>query len=341
MTFAKQLCVVGAAVAQLSCMRPAGALQQSMSLLEQTWQNSRNPLLSYRDWSIKDFAVVHHRGEFFVFFSAFYQDAGEIRCHVVEVSTSDFKTFSAPILNFAGTESGWKGMCSPSVTSSGSTFVLTFNSWGDRAGKPNQLFTRTSTDLRNWSATAPLAANLTRGRRSIDAALAWDRGRYVLAWKEDQTPRMASGESLGGNFQVIGRGTPSFELADGGREVKYENYQMLLIDGKWRLLATDMKRGHLPFLFTMQGTGASVEDWLKWTDGRELKVPKEGFNTADRANAAVLADWRALDGRFYLFYAGTTPDTADDYAGRGWNRLGAARSTDLKTWNVPGSSSAR
>ena len=96
------------------------------------WQSLSNPVLSYPNWSIKDAAMAYRDGTFYVFFSAFYPERGQVRSHVVEVSTRDFKHFSEPIFNFDGEEEGWIGMCSPDVQRLGGKYVMTFNSWGDK-----------------------------------------------------------------------------------------------------------------------------------------------------------------------------------------------------------------
>jgi hypothetical protein len=89
---------------------------------------------------VKDTAMAHRNGRFYVFFSAFYAERGQVRSHVVEVSTADFKHYSEPIFNFDGEQDGWIGMCSPDVRQLYGKYVMTFNSWGDKPGKPNQLF---------------------------------------------------------------------------------------------------------------------------------------------------------------------------------------------------------
>ena len=45
-------------------------------------------------------------------------------------------------------------------------------------------------------------------------------------------------------------------------------------------------------------------------------------------------DWRERDGHFYLFYAGS--NDGERFSGRGHAKIGVARSTDLKTWTLPG-----
>jgi hypothetical protein len=84
-------------IAATPAVTPAGG---KSSFVE--WRQLRNPVLGYPDWSVKDATVIHRDGVFYLFFSAFYEDRGRGRCHVAEVSTRDFKTYSAPLLNFAG-----------------------------------------------------------------------------------------------------------------------------------------------------------------------------------------------------------------------------------------------
>lgn len=311
------------------------------------WKSIKNPILTYPHWSIKDAAMAYRDGTFYIFFSAFYQDRGMLRSHVVEVSTRDFKHYSDPILNFDGREEGWVGMCSPDVERAEGEYVLTFNSWGDpenRAEKPGRrdsLFYRTSKDLVHWSGNKPLAANLTAGQSVIDAALApVDHGEYLI-WKERKgmTPQIAFAPSLEGRFTLVGNGHPVL-LTRSGKEdgLIHENYQFVAIEGTWYLLTTDYSQpphGKLaldpaPYLYRL----APGSQWLKWTQGYKLKIPVEPFNTDNVANAAALYDWRKRDGYYYLLYAGRKDE--DSYAGRGWNSLGLARSRDLVHWTVAG-----
>lgn len=295
------------------------------------WAELANPVLTYPTWSVKDAAVVRGPDAWYVFFGAFYEDRGQVRSHVVEVYTKDFRTFSEPVLNLSGAEDGWKGMASPDVFRDGHQWVMTYNSWGDLEGRPNQLFYRTSRDLRQWSAERRLAPRLTAGIRAIDAAAAKAGGRYYLLYKEVQSTKLATSTALDGEFRVVGDGSPRFTLRDGRAARWHENYQFLRLDGRWMLLATGA--GHLPHLYRMKGAGDKVNDWLDWRDGRALQVPLQDFNTVDRANAASLVNGGAVDGFFYLLYAGNTEKTS--YLRRGWNRLALARSRDLDTWTVP------
>jgi hypothetical protein len=298
------------------------------------WQNMSNPVLSYPDWSIKDAAMANRGGTFYIFFSAFYAERGQVRSHVVEVSTRDFKHFSAPIFNFDGEEEGWIGMCSPDVQRLGGKYVMTFNSWGDKPGKQNLLFYMTSDDLVHWSPRRTLALNLITGKRVIDAALAQADGGYYLIWKEgtqgQMKPRLAFAASLDQPFKFVGDGFPALLMADGSDNgLTHENYEFVHTQGEWYLLTTDYNPEG-PYLYKQDpGSG-----WLKWTQGYRIETPKEKFNTDHRDNAAALYDWRQYDGFYYLIYGGRTEGKT--FAGRGWNSLGLSRSKDLIHWSAAG-----
>jgi hypothetical protein len=303
------------------------------------WQALHNPILSYPDWSIKDSAMTYRAGVFYVFFSAFYNDQGQVRSHVVEVTTKDFGIFSKPILNVSGMEDGWIGMCSPDVQQLYGKYVMTFNSWGDKPGKPNELFSMTSSDLIHWSERHTLALNLTgdgQEHRVIDAALASADGGYYLLYK-DQTPgapkkpRLAFGKSLSGDFHYVGDGYPEFDMADGkGNGKIHENYEFVKTKTKWYVVATDYPPQSVELY-----SRTLRDPWLKWTAGYELSIPSEDFNRDNLDNAAALYDWRKYDGYFYLLYAGR--NEAISYAKRGWNQLALARSKDLVRWEAAGS----
>ena len=54
------------------------------------WAEINNPVLQYANWSIKDDFIQYNQVDklFYVFFSAFYQDNGEIRSHGMYVSAN-------------------------------------------------------------------------------------------------------------------------------------------------------------------------------------------------------------------------------------------------------------
>jgi hypothetical protein len=314
-----------------------GAVSQARTRSFIDWTHLSNPVLSYPNWSIKDAAMAYHDGTFYVFFSAFYPEHGRVRSHVVEVSTRDFKHFSAPLFNFDGEDNGWIGMCSPDVQFLYGRYVMTFNSWGDEPGKPNELFYMTSDDLIHWSRRRPLALNLTGigDQDVIDAALAQAGNGYYLAYKEQtrgkhKRPKMAFAMSLRGPFAYVGNGLPLLLMANGkDNGLPHENYEFISTNGHWYMLTTDYVP-QAPYLYELD----NGSHWLRWTRGYTFNIPHERFNTENVANASALYDWRQYDGYYYLIYAGHTEGVT--YANRGWNQLGLARSKDLVHWSVPG-----
>lgn len=300
------------------------------------WAALRNPVLSYPHWSIKDAAMAYRQGVFYIFFSAFYEDHGRVRSHVAEVSTSDFKTYSKPILDFDGEKDGWIGMCSPDVQKLGNVWELSFNSWGDDPGRPNQLFYMTSRDLVHWSPRRPLAPNLTKGQGVIDLSVTRAAGGYYAIWKEGRKPslmrpRLAAAPSLDGPWRFIGSGNATLDMADGKENgMIHENFEFIWMGGVLHLLSSDYPRGHHEYLYTLLDPAHP----LKWGKGFELNIPSQSFNRMVPCDAAALYDWRKYDGYFYLLYAGRSEQTT--YLHRGWNRLALARSKDLIHWDLAG-----
>lgn len=309
------------------------------------WLSIKNPVYRKWRWSVKDACMLYEDGTFYLFFSAFYRDRGRIRSHVVAVKTKDWKAFSEPIFIIDGRDGSWTGMCSPNISRIADRFLLTFNSWGGSHpnGRTNNLFYIISDDLESWSSPEPIAENLVDDYSVIDIALAENKGKYYVMLKEEEDlsgqrtkiTKIAVGDALNADFQWIGNGKCTFRVQNGSESQRiHENYQFIVIDGNWHVLSTDYSP-HRPWLYRMESSGLDVadEDWLTWIDGYELEVPQECFNPNHRSNAAFLADWRHHAGYFYLLYAGRRQGIT--HAGRGHNKLGLARSRDLKNWEVP------
>ncbi|MFL5785548.1 MAG: hypothetical protein ACJ76H_13110 [Bacteriovoracaceae bacterium] len=285
------------------------------------WARLKNPVYQHEAWSVKDATMIYREetGEFYVFFSAFFESRGKIASHISGVKTKDFVTFSEPLFVWSGEEIGYKGLAAPEVMRDGDRFVMSYNSWGDKLLKPNHLFYATSPDLEHWEKHQPLAGNISRWQRLIDATLAKRNNQYVLVYKTGklfQKSQIAVATDLKGPWKTLGRPIKDW----------MENGELIGLDGVLHLLMTG--KGHLPYLSRLNSS-----DYLSWGPLTRLDVPRETFNTFDLANAAHLKDWRKYDGYFYLIYAGTTE--GDSYLGRGDNRLGIARSTDLIHWEVP------
>ena len=138
-------------------------------------------------------------------------------------------------------------MCSPDVQFLFGEYVMTFNSWGNSPGKPNQLFYETSKDLVHWSKRKPLAPNLISvgNQHPIDASLAEADGGYYLVYKESSPgihsrPRMAFSTSLEGPFHYVGDGIVALLMKDGkDNGFFHENFEFLHSGGQWFMLATD------------------------------------------------------------------------------------------------------
>ena len=287
------------------------------------WHELKNPVYSHEGWSVKDACMIEKDGLFYVFFSAFFWVDGQERSHVVEVKTPDFKTWSDPILHWRGEADGWLGLCSPNITEANGVYYLTYNSWGDKPGQPNQLFYARSTDLEHWEAPQRLAQNLTAGTRAIDAAVIFHAQKYYLVWKAAQISQIAVCERMDGDWTHLGQACQYW----------FENAHFIDIDGKIHLVLTSRDDQHRTSIAAMAGDGSRDKDWTQWHDYRPFNIPTEAFNLYEQANAGFLMDWRARDGYFYLLYAGTTEGLS--HARRGDNRLGVARSQDLNLWDIP------
>ena len=286
------------------------------------WSSLKNPVYSRQGWLIKDSTMAYKNGLFYIFFSDFQFDRGMYRCYVSGVNTKDFKNFSEPLFIWKGEEAGYKGMCSPNLIQINDSYYLTYNSWGDDLSHPNQLFYATSKDLEKWDKDKPLAANLTAGKRTIDAAIAFANNKYYLIYKEDQTPKIAVSVALDSGWKSLG-------TVPGGW---FENGEFIKIDGKWNMLVTD--RWHLPCLRAIRNDGATDDDWANPGKFMRLNIPLQTFNLEERANCAFLADFREHDGYFYLLYSGRNKGFAHN--GDKHFVLAIARSKDLKTWKPAG-----
>jgi hypothetical protein len=202
---------------------------------------------------------------------------------------------------------------------------------------------RVSADPTQFHLSAPrrIAPGIHDDERQIDVGLAHTEHGVFAMFKRGareqlvQTPTLvvSPNGSLDGPWSLVGD-VDSIGLA--------EDFQLLTIDDKWHLLATSIPF-HDPTLFRMEGDPSQQESWLEWTKVGVLEVPAETWNdgpygsrgfTHDIANSAYLCDARAVDGHFYLFYAGATELESND--GRGHQKIGVARSRDLVEFEVPG-----
>lgn len=225
------------------------------------------------------------------------------------------------------------------------TYVMTFQvADADRPEDPDarRLAYRTAPHPGGpWSQARPLADDLFPDERLLDAAVAHtDHGTFLVFKRgaregELQHTEIAHSPSgdLDGPWTHVGEADLAFT----------ENYQLLPIDGTWHVLATRIPV-HQPVLYELAGPADDPASWLRWEEVTALEIPEGSWNAGgpdgvdgvdhETANSAHLCDARALDGHWYLTYAGSTE--LDTFEGRGQAKIGIARSTDLRTWEVAG-----
>jgi len=286
----------------------------------------KNPIVDLPGWAVKDACVRWHEGYFYIFASAFFEEDGMERSHLLGMRTTVLG--EAPEILFCsyGKERGAYGLASPELTEKDGLFYLCYNSWGNKPGEPNRLFYAVSADLQLWDFHKPLAAETTQGVRAIDAALAFANDKVYLCWKEKQRIQFAWAADMD---------VPQWTRIPVQMDGWHENVQFLCIDGVWHMMATGyygLRFRHRPFLLRMDGDPAQDESWGRWERLRMIEPPQQDFNTAELANAAYLLDARESDGLFYLLYAGTIDQAL--HAKRGDCRLGIAWSKDLQSWEV-------
>jgi hypothetical protein len=309
------------------------------------WDKLNNPVFSNEEWSVKDASMIYveETEEFFLFFSAFFWVGDRVNSHVVSVKTKDWVNFSEPLFIWGGDDLGYYGLCSPEIHFYNDKYVLTYNGWGDKKGKLNQLYYAVSEDMEHWEKHQPLGREITKEYRAIDAALAFYDETYYLFFKDSKPlghlprvdlTRVASAKELDGPWEFVYSGYATFIPQDTLDADKiYENFMLLQIDNVWYMQNSGYWP-HNPYLYKIGGDPSEKGWWTVWEDGRRLDIPvQKGFNTAHQANAAHLKDWRKYDGYFYLIYAGNTEN--ESFWTRGHNKLGLARSKDLINWEVP------
>jgi hypothetical protein len=310
---------------------------------EVAWSKLHNPILAYPNAAVKDQALIWDSGAWHMLFSDVTNDttiAGEEHWGIATSQSPDLRHWSRPV--------PWSeqpgGMASPDVVRSPSgMFVSTYDSPpGESGATQAKLYYRTSSDLVHWSRPHPLAPTLypSPAVRMIDPALAWTGKGLILAYKIGTTSQSQAFEiawsdsgSLSGPWKVIGR--PDIKIYND----TLENYELLSLQGAWHLIATSNTLDQ-PWIFTLSGPPTNPSSWLHWTDGYELEVPSETWNTGtglssvnyEHANSAFVCQDTA-DGYEYLTYAGS--QELSRFGGWGHAEIGLARSKDLEHWTVP------
>jgi hypothetical protein len=226
-----------------------------------------------------------------------------------------------------------------------------------------QLLHTTSHNLRQWTSPQRLVdptqvLPLPPGQpvpSLIDGALAKEGKHFFLGfkWRQQQTFHVTRSQSavLNGQWRQARRALAGTDDPTDLILGFAENYQFLKIDKVWRMVATgrdpegfrcgtaDLRLyifacSHEPFIYTPDGDGTALAHWTRWRRKTRLRIPYEDWNPIMHANAAFLADWRAYDGFFYLFYAGAVDGLSFELRGHG--KIGVARARDLIHWRLPG-----
>ena len=306
------------------------------------WAQLRNPILSYPDSAAKDVGVRLVDGAWHFLFSSLTSDP--VHWRIGTATSRDLRAWST--LSVWPDQPGTQGLASPDITQApDGTYVVTYQSDPADVGGAAKLYYRTSRDLVTWTKALPLGRTLhpRAGDRMIDGALAFVGGGVILGYKygvSDGTQKQAfeiaysASGSLNGPWTLIGRPAIS-QFGD-----IFENYEFFELDGRWRLIATTNTLDR-PYFATLNGPTDDPRSWLDWAGGRVLSIPAEAWNSAagpsgithEVASAIYLCDARALDGYYYVFYAGSNELT--DFGGWGHAKIGIARSTDLVHWSVP------
>jgi hypothetical protein len=271
---------------------------------------------------------------------------GGIRWNIATATSTDMMHWSRPLP--WPLQSGILGVASPDIVRGPSgQYLVTYQS-DPGASSPSddlaRLFYRTSSNLSTWSPPHPLAQSLapSAGDRMIDGAFVFTGHELLVGFKFSsptqpdvfEIARSTTGLPRG-PWRLVGR--PDIEVDSG----TVENYEFVKAAGTWRLVATSNNLDQ-PWMFTLAGNPALATGWLRWSNGYQLQVPSEPFNSGpsisslgfEHANSAFLCNASSLPGGYYyLFYAGS--DELTQFDGWGHAKIGVARSTDLVHWQVP------
>ena len=294
------------------------------------WKRLRNPILEFDDHMVKDQSLRMINGEWHLFYSERFEmpEPGGIG-HAVSTDLTDWTTV----------ERQFPEQGSPDITRSGNrNYLITSQRNDPSGGELNQLVYQAAADPNDqWSAPAQLVQRAFADERIIDAALAHTKYGLFLLFKrgfhEEIIQPIALAHSPSGSpdgpWEILSE--PSLTFA--------ENFQFLVIKGTWHVLTTKIPV-HVPTLYRLVGDPSDPQSWSNWKDVDTFEIPEEAWNkgltpgiTHETANSAHLCDARALDGYWYLTYAGSTE--LETFEGRGHAMIGIARSRNLKKWEVP------
>jgi hypothetical protein len=309
-----------------------------------TWSAMRNPIYQLPAAGAKDQSLTLYRGTWHLLFSSQVGTDATASWRIASATSHDLVHWS-PVTVWPAV-AGVHDPASPDVTQRpDGAYVVTYQATPDGANEQGKLSYRTSRDLATWSSPKPLGRELhpAANERMIDAALAWVGKGLMLGYKtgvagQDQSFEIAytATGSIDGPWKVIGR--PALQIYGS----TLENYEFFRADGQWYVMATTNNLDR-PYLARLAGPPADPASWLQWVDGAELTIPAQRWDdgngggetgsTFEKANSGYVCDARAIDGYYYVVYAGSDELTA--FGGWGHSKIGIARSRDLKTWEVP------
>jgi hypothetical protein len=295
------------------------------------WDELTNPIFELNDAQITAVDALYDRGTWFLFYSILYQDSSGTHARIEQISTKDFKNYSAPILSFNGQEDGWLGMANPSITKLRNIYYLSFNSWGDKPGEPDQLFYMSSRDLRNWTVKTPLAPEVTVNEKATHPVLAFSRGKWFLCYNHNAEPRVAMTRGIRMPFERLGMGSLSlYNSAD--TILAHKKHQPISFGNKWGLLASGNKVD--PYLYKLPTAGSSGLGWLTWDGGYPIKVIRREIALAPPPESATLINMKSAGGYFYLFYV--MNPSGETSLQSTTSKIEVYRSTDLQYWAPAG-----
>lgn len=339
-TLVVALGATSASAGRTAAKKPAGAIARAHECVPKSraergdaaipWKKLHNPILEFDDHMIKDQTLRLIDGEWHLFYSERFE---------APTPGGTGHAVSTDLTSWTTTEKLFPEQGSPDITrDADGRYIITAQRNDPAGGEINQLVYQAATDPNDaWSPPAQLVAGEFTTERIIDAGLAHTKYGLFLLFKrglhEDVIQPIALAHSpsgsLDGPWEILGE--PSLTFA--------ENFQFLVINGVWHVLTTKIPV-HVPTLYKLVGDPSDPQSWLNWKEAGKFEIPQEAWNTGrtagithETANSAHLCDARALDGYWYLTFAGSTE--LETFEGRGHAMIGIARSKNLKKWEVP------
>jgi hypothetical protein len=308
------------------------------------WSALENPIHGFPDARLKDQAMAWRDGVFYMLVAPHFED----RIEHVHYRSSDLVDWE-PYADTMGPDGRFAA--SINLTRIDDRWHAVFQTRGPHHPDQSRIYRSTSGDLVNWEPGVEVGPALLPGESTIDGAIFRKAGYYhvVMKWRDPQLPMVT--RSLTTELTQDWLPAEQMELQAPANRLGLgpgwaENFQLIGIDGRVRLVATardpegsrcpnQYTCSHEPFIYQLAaGDGSEFEHWLAWDHKTHLRVPYEAWNPVMHANTGFINDWREHDGFFYLSYSGSLD--ADSFDSRGHGKIGIARSRDLVHWRVAG-----